>query len=634
MAKEICKDDIQEIQFLVRKLADEEQVNLIITAGGTGFGSRDVTPEALKPLFDKEAPGLVHAMFAKSFTVTPLAAMARLVAGIRKGSLLISVPGSPKGAVENAEAIVKLLPHACDLAFGANSRNLHAPGIRSIEKEMDLVNHDPVVVSASPEYDGQEIARHMPDEYHQHTHGHKHSVRQAQSHGTAAVMMSNDPVKPVTRRYRSSPYPMIGVIEAQQLIASNIPECTVDVLSIKDHRLVGSVVAHDIQAPETVPAFRASIVDGYAVIASDGTGSYSVAFASHATPGHANSLKSGQVARITTGAPVPSNATAVVMVEETELVETTEDGKEELVVKISVKIKDGDNIRQIGSDIKQGDLVLAKGTQITATGGEIGILASVGVKSIAVYTKPIVGVLSTGDELVDIDDEETGELIAGAVRDSNRPSLLATIRSWGFTAIDLGIAKDQPGGLSTVLRNAMKAVQVIVTTGGVSMGELDLLKPTIERSLCGTIHFGRVAMKPGKPTTFATVPFESGNRLIFALPGNPAAALVTSHLFVLPALRMSAGMRKGAHLPRIQVELTETIRLDSRPEYHRVSIMVSQAKGGLIAKSTGGQRSSRVGSLLNANGFLCLPAADSEHHSYLAGERTEAILCGSIMHEE
>jgi gephyrin len=183
--------------------------------------------------------------------------------------------------------------------------------------------------------------------------------------------------------------------------------------------------------------------------------------------------------------------------------------------------------------------------------------------------------------------------------------------------------------LETVLKEALEKVDVIITTGGVSMGELDLLKPTIERSLGGTIHFGRVAMKPGKPTTFATVPASNTTKQIFALPGNPASALVTFHLFVLPSLRKASGMEKPM-LPIARVALAQDVKLDPRPEYHRVFISVT-AEGGLLAVSTGMQRSSRVGSLTGANGLLCLPSSkDANKKSIPKGEVVDALILGRL----
>ena len=163
------------------------------------------------------------------------------------------------------------------------------------------------------------------------------------------------------------------------------------------------------------------------------------------------------------------------------------------------------------------------------------------------------------------------------------------------------------------------------------MGELDLLKPTIERSLGGTIHFGRVAMKPGKPTTFATIPFKNNagkdeTRLIFSLPGNPASAIVTLHLFVLPSLDHASGNVQPG-LPKVIVVLSEDFKSDNkRAEYHRVNVRIGE-DGKLYATSTGGQRSSRVGSLKAANALLCMPAGGSLKRK---GEKVDALLMAQI----
>jgi len=180
----------------------------------------------------------------------------------------------------------------------------------------------------------------------------------------------------------------------------------------------------------------------------------------------------------------------------------------------------------------------------------------------------------------------------------------------------------------------MRSVDVIITSGGVSMGELDLLKPTIERSLGGTIHFGRVSMKPGKPTTFATVPFKNSagereNKVIFSLPGNPASAVVTYHLFVLPSFHKAAGI-SPVGLPKIKVVLDHDVRMDpQRNEYHRALVSV-KADGMLPANSTGGQRSSRIGSFKGANALLCLRA---EKGSLGKGSKADALLMGKVISE-
>ncbi|AEO55107.1 hypothetical protein MYCTH_2298562 [Thermothelomyces thermophilus ATCC 42464] len=650
----IVSDVATQIQRQITLWTDvAHPVNLVITTGGTGFAAADHTPEAVSVLLHKQAPGLVHAMLSSSLAVTQFAMMSRPVAGVRNQTVIITLPGSPKGARENLQAVIKTLPHACLQAAGADSRALHSGGVKRLEQEAG--------VSSGTHYHHGRLEHH-----HHHHHHHHHSHAPPTRHTNPAdddqnqAPRSNDPALGPSRRHRSSLYPMVSVPEALSLIATHTPPPKTTTARVGPS-LTGSVLARPVRATEPVPAFRASIVDGYAVVVPPGGDmrgvTYPVVAVSHAAAAATSDsgsdaggqgpapLKQGEVARITTGAPVPAGATAVIMVEDTRLISTrpangcgkggggsSKEQQEEEEAEIEILadgVKEGENIREIGSDIEQGVEILGKGEQISAVGGEIGLLASVGVREVEVYERPVVGVLSTGDEIVEHDRE--GALKLGEVRDTNRPGLIAAANDWGFRVIDLGIARDQPASLEEVLRDALRKVDLVITTGGVSMGELDLLKPTIERALGGTIHFGRVAMKPGKPTTFATVPVKdnSGERVtkvIFSLPGNPASALVTFHLFVLPSLRQMSGIDPPG-LPRVPVVLSHDFSLDkSRPEYHRAIVSVG-SDGVLSATSTGGQRSSRVGSLKGANALLCMPSGSEPLRK---GAKVEALLIDSL----
>ncbi|KAL9000103.1 MAG: hypothetical protein Q9169_001178 [Polycauliona sp. 2 TL-2023] len=540
--------------------------------------------------------------------------MSRPVAGVRNKTVILTLPGSPKGAKENLLSVLKQLPHACKQAAGENSRSAHAGGVKALEDQA-----------------GNGTAK-TAQHHHEHHRSHYHSCGGSHDHHTAPqIYTSDDPTEGPARHYRESPYQMKSVDEALTIIMESTPKPQITRPSVNGD-LVGCVLAEDVRADEPVPAFRASIMDGYAVVVTkDNThskGVFPVTSVSHASPGDMVPLQAGQIARITTGAPLPPGATAVVKREVTRIV--TQIGKEEGEVEIlKDNITPGENVREIGSDVAAGDTILRKGELLTAVGGELGLLASIGKQEVSVYKKPLVGVLSTGNEIVSHD--RPGPLRLGEVRDTNRPTVMAAIRGWGFEVVDLGIATDTQDALEQRLRDAMRRVDVIITTGGVSMGELDLLKPTIERRLGGTIHFGRISMKPGKPTTFATIPFKSNagdfqSRLVFSLPGNPASAVVTSHLFVLPSLQSSSGY-SPVGLPKVSVTLGHDFRLDpERPEYHR--IIVSAGSDGLLyATSTGGQRSSRVGSLKSANALLCLPAKEG---AMTMGEQCQALLMGNL----
>ena len=372
--------------------------------------------------------------YASSYDV--VAVMARPVAGVRNNTLIITLPGSPKGAKENLASIVKQLPHACQQAAGADSRSLHIGGVQKLEKDAGISN----AVSGHSHH-------HHHDHSHSHGHGHGHAGPKAHTSPKDRPPISNDPNAGPTRRYRESPYPMLTVDEALKQIFEHTPTPKV-IKAAVDGNLVGSVLAEDITARESVPAFRASIVDGYAIIASDHVmvpstkGIFPVTSISHAKPGQVPELKIGEVSRITTGAPLPPGATSVVMVEDTVLKSKTDDGAEEKEVEILTgAIKPGENVREVGSDVQAGDVIMRKGEGITAVGGEFGLLASVGTREVSVYRKPVVGVLSTGDEIVQHDRD--GDLRLGEVRDTNRPTLLTAIKGTGFEAVDLGIASDK-----------------------------------------------------------------------------------------------------------------------------------------------------------------------------------------------
>ena len=236
--------------------------------------------------------------------------------------------------------------------------------------------------------------------------------------------------------------------------------------------------------------------DATDVAAADPAGVYPVLTSrSYPQPMASHPLPTGSIYRINTGALLPPGADAVVMVEDTLVAETDAAG-EEARIELRAQVDVGENVRKQGSDVRRGERVLEAGTAISDVGGELGTLAFVGRRSARVYRKPVVALLSTGNELCDLADASS----IGPIADSNRPSLQLALEAAGYTAVDLGIAADDADATERALRRGLDEADVIVATGGTSMGELDLLKPVIERRLNGTLHFGRVAVKPGKPT--------------------------------------------------------------------------------------------------------------------------------------
>merc|ERR1719220_3083729 len=352
----------------------------------------------------------------------------------------------------------------------------------------------------------------------------------------------------VAGRARISQWPMISVDQAQKMVLDQCSsmmheEKGVMVLAtetVNFRSALGRVLCQQVEAKDPLPPFPASIKDGYAVIASDGPGVRQVrGEASAGASPHMAPLASGEVIRINTGAPVPPGADAVVMVEETKLVEATEEGEEVKVEILTKNVEVGQDIRPVGSDISEGELVLGRGALMGP--GEVGLLAAVGVTEVQVAVAPKVAVLSTGNEL-----QEPGEsLKPGHIRDCNKTTLITLLQSKGFEAKDAGVAKDDIQQLTAVLKSALEISDLLVTTGGVSMGDRDLLRQVLVDQFGAEIYFARVAMKPGKPTTLASLTLNGKRRLVLGLPGNPVSATVTCHLYVLPALRRLSGQRSA-----------------------------------------------------------------------------------------
>ncbi|KAM9433777.1 gephyrin-like isoform 13-T13 [Salvelinus alpinus] len=440
----------------------------------------------------------------------------------------------------------------------------------------------------------------------------------------------------VARRHRMSPFPLtsmdkafITVLEMTPVLGTEIinyravppdPDALHSILSIDG---MGRVLAQDVYAKDNLPPFPASVKDGYAVRAADGPGDRFIIGESQAGQQPTHTVMPGQVMRVTTGAPIPCGADAVVQVEDTELLRESEDGTEELEVRILVQARPGQDIRPIGHDIKRGECVLSKGTHMGPS--EIGLLATVGVTEVEVQKFPVVAVMSTGNELLNPEDD----LHPGKIRDSNRSTLLATIQEHGYPTINLGIVGDNPDDLLNALNEGISRADVIITSGGVSMGEKDYLKQVLDIDLHAQIHFGRVFMKPGLPTTFATVDIDGARKLIFALPGNPVSAVVTCNLFVIPALRKMQGILD----PRptiIKARLSCDVKLDPRPEYHRCILTWHHQEPLPWAQSTGNQMSSRLMSMRSANGLLMLPPKTEQYVELHKGEVVDVMVIGRL----
>ncbi|XP_056248851.1 gephyrin a isoform X3 [Seriola aureovittata] len=678
-AYKIVPDEINEIKETLLEWCDEQELNLILTTGGTGFAPRDVTPEATREVIEREAPGMALAMLMGSLNVTPLGMLSRPVCGIRGKTLIINLPGSKKGSQECFQFILPALPHAIDLLREATVRvkSTHAaleqlpsptPLLANTHANTHADTHTMERGTQCEEEEDEEDDRRRVQHVHNHhhpQHGSSHITAAAIAAKTshAVVMAKGGPYLPgstptppthytcscthdqqvqsrcgsnenilrashsavdiskVARRHRMSPFPLTSMDKAFITVLEMTPILGIEVINYRDG--LGRVLAQDIYAKDNLPPFPASVKDGYAVRAADGPGDRFIMGESQAGQQPTHTVMPGQVLRVTTGAPIPCGADAVVQVEDTELLRESADGTEELEVRIMVQARPGQDIRPIGHDIRRGECVLAKGTHMGPS--EIGLLATVGVTEVSVHKFPVVAVMSTGNELLNPEDD----LHPGKIRDSNRSTLLATIQEHGYPTINLGIVGDNPDDLLSALHEGISRADVIITSGGVSMGEKDYLKQVLDIDLHAQIHFGRVFMKPGLPTTFATVDIDGARKLIFALPGNPVSAVVTCNLFVIPALRKMQGILD----PRptiIKARLSCDVKLDPRPEYHRCILTWHHQEPLPWAQSTGNQVSSRLMSMRSANGLLMLPPKTEQYVELHKGEVVDVMVIGRL----
>jgi molybdenum cofactor synthesis domain-containing protein len=366
------------------------------------------------------------------------------------------------------------------------------------------------------------------------------------------------------------------------------------------------VLASDVMATENHPPFPASTMDGYAVFADDVSPWREVIGVQNAGDVLPVEVTDGYTVKIMTGAPVPNGANAVVPVENIDIVD-------DHVVIRQEHVTPGENIRPVGSDVRQGDLLVPAGTKLGPA--EIGLAAGMGYVNLEVYRKPRVSVLSTGNELV-----EPGEPLGpGQIRDSNRFSLVTALLAEGADVVWSGKAPDERDALEALMRERIADSDMLITSGGVSMGDLDLVKALLGE--IATVHFRRLRMKPGKPLNFAT----AGNTLIFGLPGNPVSSLATFELFLRPALAVIAG--RGPSLrPRVRVTLETAMPPTDRIEFVRGFVTVG-VDGHLYGKPNGRQISSRLASF--AGGINALLIVPDDNRPREAGERVEAMLLGT-----
>lgn len=376
------------------------------------------------------------------------------------------------------------------------------------------------------------------------------------------------------------------VVKARQFIKQYLePVAETEIVTL--HESLGRVIAQDILSPANVPNYDNSAMDGYAFNAQDlNTTSLKVIGTAFAGKAFNGAVASGECVRIMTGAAMPQGTDTVAVQEK-----VLRDGDS---IQFTETPKPRANVRYAGEDLQLGQSVLQTGHLMQPA--DLGLLASLGIAEVQVYRKLKVAFFSTGDELVAIGKS----LASGQVYDSNRYTLYGMLTRLGVEIIDLGAIADNPLQLEETLLNAAAQADVIITSGGVSVGEADYMKELLSKH--GQVMFWKIAMKPGRPLAYGKV----GHAHYFGLPGNPVAVMVTFYQFVRDALLSLMGQTETKPLPTFMVECTTPIKkLSGRTEFQR-GILYTDAAGTWKVKPTGAQGSAILSSMSLANCFIVL----------------------------
>lgn len=382
---------------------------------------------------------------------------------------------------------------------------------------------------------------------------------------------------------------MIPLSEARDRVMARIEPLAGRNVPIAD--ALGLVLAEPVASAEPVPAFANTAMDGFAVRAADTAGApVALELAGTVAAGDPGEVEvgSGQAVRIMTGAPMPPGADAVVMVERTR---PAEDGR----IVVEIEVGPGNHVRRPGEDIEAGQEVFAAGAVLSP--GHLGVLASIGVYEVAVCPRPRVGVVSTGDELVD----GPVELRRGQIRDSNRHTLLALVAQAGFEGVDLGIAADREADIEAAFTDGARRGHAILSSGGVSMGDYDYVKAVLDR--IGAMDWMQIAIKPAKPFAFGLVE----GTPVFGLPGNPVSSMVSFELLAKPALRFMAGHSDpGPELVQAEAAAPLARAADGKTHYMRVSAR-RDGRGRWRVAPSGGQGSHQLAAMARADALAVVP---------------------------
>lgn len=416
-------------------------------------------------------------------------------------------------------------------------------------------------------------------------------------------MSNKRPQPPVDFCYEGDP-DLLPVAEARRRIHAHVqPVSGYERLALRD--AFERVLQNDVVSPFDVPGHTNSAVDGYAIDGSALSGDDRVTFSDMPTTIYAGKpleepVARGHCVRIMTGAVMPTGTNTVIMQENANV----SDGQ----VSVEAGHKSGQNVRQAGEDIRKGHTVLHAGVRLMPA--EIGLLASLGRTEVSVVRRPRVAFFSTGDEL-----RSLGEPLAlGEVYDSNRYTLFGMLRRLGVDTLDMGVIPDTPDAVASAFEQATRVADVVITSGGVSTGDADYVKTTLEA--LGQVGFWKIAIRPGRPLAFGRI----GDAVFFGLPGNPVAVMVTFYQFVQPALRQIMGELDSRPTPLLRATCRSPLRKKTgRVEYYRARLERDD-NGRLVVHSTGKTGSGLLHTMSDANCFIVL---DENAESVAAGAEVD-----------
>lgn len=661
VSKHIVPDEKELISRTVKHAAEQGNNILVITIGGTGLCPRDVTPEATSVLYDKNCLGISTALTLEGLKHSPHAALSRLTAGIYSQCLIVNFPGKTKACVESFGCLSRILGHALEQIMGDLIAVETTHKMQDLE-HLVLDNTTTQLVSTS-ESGGivKSLSSCIPakadtldtlikpptppisppprgKKSSNLSSGLEADIKSDPSSSVPSSLSLPD-LKPLKK---DSPYPLIDYEKALNIIESFAyavcqTEIPIDLDSNEiANSILGDILARDVHSEISLPPFPVSTMDGFVInipkalknVAKD-LGIVEALLVESLEEFNRLQQDPEQCIsffcyQVNTGGRVPEQNFAVTPVEKTAKIAKN--------IVTFAKIEPNRYVRKTGSDLCEADSLKA-GTVIGPV--ELSILLSMGCKKFEVIKRPIIGVLSTGDELVEFykhDKNDKTKFI-----DTNGPLLSALFRGKGFPVVDIGIARDNPRDILLKIHTGLKDSDILIITGGASMGSKDHVKDVVEQ-IGGRIHFGRVNIKPGKPAAMASLMVGDKRRFIFCLPGNPVSAYITSLVLVLPFIEHGIAnhtefgepLTMNAIGDLIDIEIfkvldsgDDTYKFDGRLEFVRARLMKNSGESHLAIVSTR-QQSSR---LLSLSDFDCLILIDpsKKGSKFLVGQTYRAL---------